>query len=71
VTEVKYRVLADARLEIKALRVNEDYEPISIDRSKLGSAVVWLGEGSEIILKKTPINEEKWLKYLKRKMGAK
>lgn len=62
-----YKVVADTRLTIAALRVGEDFNPIVCEGVPIDSAVQWLGEGSEITLRITSIDKEKWRKYLEKK----
>ena len=63
-----YTIVGDTRLVINALREGEDYNTLVCEGVPIDSAVEWLGRGSEIIIREMPIDKEKWLKYLKKKM---
>lgn len=64
---ITYKVVADTRLAITALRVGEDFNTIISEGVPIDSAVQWLGEGSEITLRITSIDREKWRKYFEKR----
>lgn len=64
---ITYKVVADTRLAITALRVGEDFNTIISEGVPIDSAIQWLGKGSEITLRITSIDREKWRKYFEKR----
>lgn len=62
----EYKILADARVVISALRPIEDFEILEQNGLKINSVTEWLGKDSVMFIYKKPVDTKKWKKYFKK-----